>query len=236
MNRVGGGTLNVMRVLVVEDEPKMAGLLHRGLREEGFVTDAATNGADAVWRAREISYRLIILDVMLPDCDGFEVCRTLRHEGIWTPVLMLTARDAVADRVIGLDSGADDYLVKPFAFDELLARARALARRTAEPRPAELSAGDLRLDPATRRVWRGDVALTLTPLEYSLLEALLRAAGRVLGRQQLVTQAWDEAYEQRSNVLDVAITSLRNKVDKPFGRRAVETVRGVGYRIRGDGG
>jgi len=224
-----------MRVLVVEDEPKMAALLRRGLREEGLVTDVVTTGQEALWLAGEGSYELIVLDVMLPDGDGFEICRGLRERGIWSPVLMLTARDGVEDRVHGLDAGADDYLVKPFAFDELLARTRALTRRVVGPRPVQVEVGDLRLDPAARRVWRGDAEILTTPLEFALLEAFMRSPGQVLPRRRLLALAW-ETDEQRSNVLDVAITGLRNKIDKPFGRLGVETVRGVGYRMRGDGG
>ncbi|MGZ4636795.1 MAG: response regulator transcription factor [Nocardioidaceae bacterium] len=224
-----------MRVLVVEDEPKMAALLRRGLREEGLHTDVVTTGQEALWQAGEGSYELIVLDVMLPDADGFEICRGLRERGIWSPVLMLTARDAVEDRVHGLDAGADDYLVKPFAFDELLARTRALTRRVVEPRPVQVEVGDLRLDPAARRVWRGDAEILVTPLEFALLEALMRSPGQVLPRRRLLALGW-ETDEQRSNVLDVAITGLRNKIDKPFERRSVETVRGLGYRMRGDGG
>jgi two-component system OmpR family response regulator len=224
-----------MRVLVVEDEPKMAALLRRGLREEGLVTDVATTQQDALWRSGEVDYDLIVLDVMIPGGNGFDCCRRLRQLGVWSPVLMLTARDAVEDRVRGLDAGADDYLVKPFSFDELLARARALTRRVTEPRPVEITVGDLRLDPATRRVWRGEVEVVLTPLEFSLLDALMRSPGQVLPRERLLDRAW-ERDEQRSNVLDVAIAALRHKIDKPFNRDAVETVRGVGYRIRRDGG
>jgi two-component system OmpR family response regulator len=222
-------------VLVVDDEPKMTRLLQRGLREEGFVVDVAATAIDAVWRATDVDYDLVLLDVMLPDGCGFDVCRRLRAVDVWSPVLMLTARDAVPDRVTGLDAGADDYLAKPFSFDELLARARALTRRATDPRPVQLVVGDLRLDPAAMRVWRGPTEIRLSPLEFSLLQALMRAPGRVLARDVLLRQAWDDVYEQRSNVLDVAISSLRDKVDRPFDRRSIETVRGAGYRIGGDG-
>ena len=225
------GHTGAVRVLVVEDEPKMAALLRRGLGEEGLLTDVAATGAEAVWAASETPYELVVLDVTLPDLDGFEVCRRLRAAEVWAPVLMLTARDSVEDRVTGLDAGADDYLVKPFAFDELLARARALTRRAPEPRPVQMLVGDLRLDPAGKRVWRGDDEVALSPLEFALLEALMRSAGRVVSRARLLAVGWDDAYETRSNVLDVAITGLRAKVDKPFGRHDLSTVRGVGYRL-----
>ena len=221
-----------MRVLVVEDEPKMAGLIKRGLEEEGMAVDVASKGEDAVWMAGSTEYDVVVLDVMLPGLDGFEVCRRLRADDVWTPVLMLTARDAVEDRVAGLDGGADDYLVKPFSFEELLARLRALARRGAAERPAVLEAGDLRLDPATRRATRGDVEIALSPKEYALLETLMRRPGVALSRLQLLEHAWDDSYENRSNVIDVYIRYLREKVDRPFGTKTIETVRGVGYRLR----
>jgi two-component system OmpR family response regulator len=221
-----------MRVLVVEDEPKMAGLIRRGLEEEGLAVDVAERGEDAVWMAGSTEYDVVVLDVMLPGLDGFEVCRLIRADEVWTPVLMLTARDAVDDRVAGLDGGADDYLVKPFAFDELLARLRALARRGAAERPAVLEAGDLRLDPATRRASRGGVDIPLSQKEFALLETLMRRPGQVLSRLQLLEHAWDAAYENRSNVVDVYIRYLREKIDRPFGADTIETVRGAGYRLR----
>ena len=223
-----------MRVLVVEDEAKLAGLLRRGLEEEGHAVDLARSGDDALWRATAAEYDAVVLDVMLPGLDGFDVCRRLRERGVWVPVLMLTARDAVADRVAGLDAGADDYLAKPFSFAELLARLRALARRGAVERPAVLEVGDLRLDPAARRVWRGDVEVPVSAKEFCVLETLMRRPGRVLSRQELIEHAWDAAYEHRSNVVDVYVRYLREKIDRPFGRRSLETVRGVGYRLRGD--
>ena len=223
-----------MRVLVVEDEAKLAGLLRRGLEEEGHAVDLARSGDDALWRAAAAEYDAVVLDVMLPGPDGFEVCRRLRERGVWTPVLMLTARDSVADRVAGLDAGADDYLAKPFSFAELLARLRALARRGTAERPAVLEVGDLRLDPAARRVWRGDVEVSLSAKEFGVLETLMRRPGRVLSRHELIEHAWDAAYEHRSNVVDVYVRYLREKIDRPFGRRSLETVRGVGYRLRGD--
>jgi two-component system, OmpR family, response regulator len=221
-----------MRVLVVEDETKMAGLLKRGLEEEGYAVDVAGDGGEAVWLATENQYDAVVLDVMLPEIDGFEVCRRLRESGRWSPVLMLTARDGVGDRVRGLDVGADDYLTKPFAFAELLARIRALVRRGTPSRPAVLRAGDLTLDPATHRVARGDVAVDLTAKEFALLEYLMRHPGEVLSRTRLIEHLWDFAYEGGSNVVDVYVRYLREKVDRPFGRDTIETVRGAGYRLR----
>ncbi|HEY5186871.1 MAG TPA: response regulator transcription factor [Actinomycetes bacterium] len=221
-----------MRVLVVEDEARMARLLKRGLEEEGHAVDVASDGADGLWMATENPYAAIVLDVMLPGLDGFALCRKLRTEGIWTPVLMLTARDEVGDRVRGLDAGADDYLVKPFSLLELAARLRALARRDDRARPTVLSEGDLKLDPATRRAWRGDTELQLSPKEFALLELFLRHSGVVLTRSQIIDAAWDFAYEGTSNVVDQYVTYLRRKVDLPFGRHDIETVRGMGYRLR----
>jgi two-component system OmpR family response regulator len=223
-------------LLLVEDDVRMAAALLRGLRAEGMVVDVATKGRDALGMARATEYDGVVLDVMLPDLDGFETCRRLRDDGVWAPILMLTARDAVEDRVKGLDQGADDYLTKPFSLAELLARLRALARRGAGERPAILEAGDLRLDPATREVWRGDAEIELSTREYSLLETLMRRRGQVLTQMQLLEAAWDLGYEQRSNVVEVYVRYLREKIDRPFGRRSIETVRGVGYRLRKDGG
>jgi two-component system OmpR family response regulator len=216
-----------MRVLVVEDDRKMAALLRRGLVEEAHAVDVATRGEDAVWLAEAHPYDAIVLDVMLPGISGFETCRRLRDAGVWTPVLMLTARDAVEDRVAGLDVGADDYLTKPFSLAELLARLRALVRRGDVERPTELVVGDLRLDPASRRVWRGDAEVQLSPKEFALLETFMRRPGQVLSRLQLLEHAWDFAYENRSNVVDVYVRYLRQKV----GRDLFETVRGAGYRL-----
>jgi two-component system, OmpR family, response regulator len=223
-----------MRVLVVEDEVKMASLVRRGLTEEGHAADVAGTGEDALWMAAAHSYDAIVLDVMLPGRDGFETCRELRKAGVWSPVLMLTARDAVDDRVSGLDAGADDYLTKPFSFAELLARLRALVRRGSVERPAELAVGDLRLDPAARRVWRGAAEVPLSPKEFALLETFMRRPGQALTRLQLLENAWDFAYENRSNVIDVYVRYLREKVDRPFGVQSIETVRGVGYRLRAE--
>jgi two-component system, OmpR family, response regulator len=223
-----------MRILVVEDELKMASLLRRGLQEEGHAVDLARTGDDALWMARATEYDAVVLDLMLPGIDGIEVCRRLRDGGVWSPVLMLTARDGVDERVAGLDAGADDYLPKPFSFAELLARLRALVRRGANERPAVLEVGDLRLDPATRRAWRGDDEVKLSAKEFALLEAFMRRPGDVLSRYQLLEHAWDYGYENRSNVVDVYVRYLRDKVDRPFGRSSIETVRGVGYRLRDD--
>jgi two-component system OmpR family response regulator len=224
-----------MRALIVEDEAKMAALLRRGLVEEGYAADVAGSGEDALWMARATPYDAIVLDVMLPGVDGFAVCRKLRESGVWTPVLMLTARDRVQDRVAGLDTGADDYLTKPFSFAELLARLRALTRRDPLERPTVLEVGSLRLDPAARQVWRGDVEIELSAKEFALLETFMRRPGQVLTRLDLLEHAWDYAYENRSNVVDVYVRYLREKVDRPFGASSIETVRGVGYRLR-DGG
>jgi two-component system OmpR family response regulator len=224
-----------VRVLVVEDEVKMAGLLRRGLQEEGYAVDIAPTGSEAIWAATEIPYDAIVLDVMLPDLDGFTVSRRLREAGRWAPILMLTARDAVPDRIAGLDAGADDYLTKPFAFTELLARLRALMRRGAGERPAVLRAGDLALDPATRRVQRGAIWVDLTAKEFALLEFFLRHPGEVLTRSRIIEHVWDFAYDGDSNVVDVYVRYLREKVDRPFGRHTIETVRGAGYRLRSEG-
>jgi two-component system, OmpR family, response regulator len=223
-----------MRVLVVEDEKKLGELLGRGLREEGYAADVADHGEEALWMARAVAYDAIVLDVMLPGADGFEICRRLRHERVWTPVLMLTARDAVDDRVIGLDSGADDYLTKPFAFEELLARLRALTRRTQVERPTVLEVGDLRLDPGAHRAWRGKHELELSAKEFAMLELFMRRPGLTLSRTQLLDGAWDIAFESRSNVVDVYVRYLREKIDRPFGLDSIETVRGVGYRLRAE--
>jgi two-component system OmpR family response regulator len=217
-----------MRVLVVEDEAKLAALLRRGLRREGMGVDVASSGEEAIVRATATDYDLILLDVMLPGFDGFEVCRRLRGEEVWSPTLMLTARDGVEDRVRGLDSGADDYLAKPFSFEELLARMRALVRRAAPPRPTVLEVAGLRLDPAARRVWRGEEELSLTAREFALLEMFMRHPGEVLSRFELLEHVWDGSYENRSNVIEVYVGYLRDKLD----RETIETVRGAGYRMR----
>jgi two-component system, OmpR family, response regulator len=221
-----------VRVLIVEDEVKLAGIVRRGMRERGLRADVATRGEDALWMAGATEYSAIVLDVMLPGIDGFETCRRLRAAGVWTPVLMLTARDAVADRVAGLDGGADDYMVKPFSFEELLARLRALVRRAPAERAPVLEAAGLRLDPAARRVTRGAAEIELTPTEFALLEELMRQPGVALSRFDLLERAWDGEYENRSNVVDVHVKALRDRIDRPFGTDSIETVRGVGYRLR----
>jgi two-component system OmpR family response regulator len=225
-----------MRVLVVEDELKMAALIRRGLSEQGLNIDLAGSGEEALGMARASEYDAIVLDVMLPGMNGFETCKRLRGEQIWAPVLMLTARGSLEDRVAGLDGGADDYLVKPFSFSELLARLRALARRGNSERPTVIAVGDLNLDPATREVWRGETGIELSAKEFSLLEAFMRHPGSVLTRTQLLEQAWEYDFEHRSNVIEVYIRYLRRKIDLPFGVRSLETVRGAGYRLRKDGG
>jgi two-component system OmpR family response regulator len=221
-----------VRLLLVEDDARMASALHRGLRYEGIVADVTASGAEAVGLARATDYDAIVLDVMLPDIDGFETCRRLRAEGRWAPIMMLTARDAVEDRVKGLDEGADDYLTKPFSLAELLARIRALTRRGPVERPVVLEAGGLRLDPATRQVWRGNHEISLSAREFGLLETFMRRPGHVLTQLQLLDAAWDLGYEHRSNVVEVYVRYLREKVDRPFGETSIETVRGVGYRLR----
>ncbi len=221
-----------MRVLVVDDEVKLASVLQRRMRGHGIGVDVVWSGEAALDRAGATEYDAIILDLMLPGLDGFETCQRLRAAGIWAPTLMLTARSEVADRIRGLDSGADDYLTKPFSLEELLARLRALTRRGLPPRPTVLEVGDLRLDPADRRAWRGDVELSLTMREYALLETFMRRPGQVLGRFELLEHAWDEGYEHRSNVIEVYIGYLRDKVDRPFSRRSLQTVRGAGYRLQ----
>jgi two-component system OmpR family response regulator len=220
-----------MRVLVVEDEVKLAGLIRRGLREEGVLADVAIKGEDALWMAEATGYDVVVLDVMLPGIDGFETCRRLRGDGVRTPILMLTARDAVEDRIAGLDTGADDYLTKPFDFGELLARLRALARRGPAERGPVLRVGDLELDPAARRVRRGETDIELSTKEFQLLEVFMRNPGTVLSRFQLLEGAWDTEYEHRSNVIDVYVRYLREKIDRPFGVETIETVRGAGYRL-----
>jgi two-component system OmpR family response regulator len=220
-----------MRILLVEDNAKLAALLRRGLLEEGILADVASNGVDGLWRATENHYDVVALDLMLPELDGLEVCRRIRAADVRAPVLMLTAMASVPDRVAGLDAGADDYLVKPFAFDELLARLRALARRGNVARSEELQVGDLLLDLRSRRVFRGDIQVLLTGQEFALLEALARRPGEVLSREQLVHLAWDIAYEARSNVVDVCVKGLRDRIDRPFRRSSLQTVRGLGYRL-----
>jgi two-component system OmpR family response regulator len=225
-----------MRILVVEDDAKLGPLLRRGLSGDGNAADLTPSGEDALWMATAHSYDAIVLDLMLPGLDGFQTCTRLRESGVWTPVLMLTARDAVEDRIRGLDVGADDYLTKPFSVAELRARLRALVRRGAGERPTVLEVGDLRFDPATRQVWRGEVEILLAAKELALLELFMRRPGVVLSRYDLLEHAWDMAYENRSNVVTVHIRRLREKIDRPFGRGSIETVRGAGYRLRHETG
>lgn len=225
-----------MRVLVAEDDVRMAAALSRGLRGEGMAVDVASSGAETLELASMTTYDAVVLDVMLPDGDGFDTCRRLRADGMWVPVIMLTARASVDDRVKGLDSGADDYLTKPFSLAELLARLRALVRRGPVERPTELTVGNLRLNPATREVHRGEKAIDLSAREFALLETFMRRPGQVLSQAQLLEAAWDLGYEQRSNVVEVYVRYLREKIDRPFGVVSLETVRGTGYRLRRDGG
>jgi two-component system OmpR family response regulator len=223
-----------VRVLVVEDDPKLGPVLVRGLATDAIAADLVTTGREAIIRAGATDYTVIVLDVMLPDLDGFQVCRALRDDNTFAPVLMLTARDAIDDRVQGLDSGADDYLVKPFSFVELLARVRAMSRRGPIQRTVMLEVGDLRLDSARHQVWRGDTPVDLSRKEYAILEALMRHAGDVLSRFDLLEQVWGYDYENRSNIVEVYIRYLREKIDRPFGRNTLQTVRGVGYRVCAD--
>src|ERR1700716_3639771 len=221
-----------VRVLVVEDEVKLASLIRKALREQGMLADVAINGEDALWMASATPYDVLVLDVNLPGIDGFEACHRLRVDGIRTPILMLTARDAVDDRITGLDTGADDYMVKPFDFNELFARVRALARRGPAERGPMLTVGDLSLDLATHQLKRGDVEIALSTKELQLLEVFMRRAGQVLSRYDLLEGAWEMDYENRSNVVDVYVRYLREKIDRPFGVETIETVRGSGYRLR----
>ena len=221
-----------MRVLVVEDEVDLAKLIRQGLMNEGLLADVAIRGEDALWMATATPYDVICLDVNLPGIDGFETCRRLRADAVTTPILMLTARDAIDDRITGLDTGADDYLVKPFDLGELLARLRALARRRSGDGTVLVQVGDLTLDPATQRVRRGDVEIELSVKEVQILEVFMRRPGDVLSRLQILEGAWDDTYENRSNIVDVYVRHLRDKIDRPFGTESIETVRGAGYRMR----
>jgi two-component system OmpR family response regulator len=225
----------VVRVLVVEDEVKLAALIRKALREQGMLADVAISGEDTLWMATATAYDVVVLDVNLPGIDGFETCHRLRVEGVRTPILMLTARDAVDDRITGLDTGADDYMVKPFDFNELFARVRALARRGPSERGPVLTVGDLSLDVATHQVMRRDVEIELSTKELQLLEVFMRRPGQVLSRYDLLEGAWEMEYENRSNVVDVYVRYLREKIDRPFGVETIETVRGAGYRLRSTG-
>jgi len=225
-----------MRILVVEDEKRLAAGLKKGLEAEGFATDVALNGTDGLWMARENPYDAIVLDILLPGMNGYQVCATLRDEGNWTPILMLTAKDGEFDEAEALDTGADDYVTKPFSFLVLVARLRALIRRGAGERPTILEAGDLRFDPGARRAWRGDVPIELTAREAALLEFLLRRKGEVVSKRDILDHVWDYAFEGDPNIVEVYVRHLRNKLDRPFGRTALETVRYAGYRLADDGG
>jgi two-component system OmpR family response regulator len=220
-----------MRVLLVEDDEQMADTVRRGLASENIAVDLAPTGEEALWRVDSDIHNVVVLDVMLPGIDGIETCKRLRSAEVWTPILMLTARDAVSDRVLGLNSGADDYLVKPYSFEELLARIHALARREPGRRPVVLTVGDLRLDPGSHQVWRGDVEIELTAREIAILEAFMRRPGRIISRYELLELAWDGEVDHRSNVVDVAMRRLRDKVDRPFGVESIRTVRGAGYQL-----
>jgi two-component system, OmpR family, response regulator len=225
-----------MRVLVVEDEKRLAAGLRTGLEAEGFAVDVALNGTKGLWMARESAYDAIVLDIMLPGTNGYRVCASLRAGGVWTPILMLTAKEGEWDEVEALDTGADDYLTKPFSYAVLVARLRALLRRGSGERPTVLEAGELRLDPAARRAWRADVEVGLTAREMSLLEFLLRRKGEVVSKREILDHVWDEDFEGDPNIVEVYVRHLRNKLDRPFQREAIETVRGSGYRLAADGG
>jgi DNA-binding response OmpR family regulator len=225
-----------MRVLVVEDEKRLAAGLKKGLEAEGFATDVALNGTDGLWMARENPYDAIVLDIMLPGVNGYVICATLREEGVWTPILMLTAKDGEFDQAEALDTGADDYVTKPFSYVVLLARLRALIRRGASERPAILEVGDLRYDPGARKTWRAETEVELTAREMALLEFLMRHTGEVVSKREILEHVWDYDFEGDPNIVEVYMGHLRNKLDRPFGRSAFETVRGAGYRLAADGG
>jgi DNA-binding response OmpR family regulator len=225
-----------MRLLVVDDEKRLAKSLRVGLEAEGFAVDLAHDGLAGLWLAQENEYEAIVLDLMLPGMNGYKVCETLRSERNWTPILMLTAKDGEWDEVEGLDTGADDYLTKPFSFPVLVARLRAVVRRGARERPTQLQVGDLRLDPASRRVWRGDVELALTAREFAMLAFLARHPGDVVSKTRILEAVWDDGFDGDPNIVEVYIRHLRNKIDRPFGRAAIQTLRGAGYRLASDGG
>jgi DNA-binding response OmpR family regulator len=237
MTRIGAsGEESGMRVLVVEDEKRLAAGIKRGLEAEGFATDVALNGTDGLWMARENPYAAIVLDIMLPGMNGYQVCAALREEEIWTPIMMLTAKDGEFDEAEALDTGADDYVTKPFSYVVLVARLRALIRRGAGERPAVLEAGDLGFDPGSKRAWRSGADVDLTAREMALLEFLLRRKGEVVSKTEILHQVWDYDFEGDPNIVEVYVRHLRNKLDRPFGRNALETVRGSGYRLAADGG
>jgi two-component system, OmpR family, response regulator len=225
-----------MRALVVEDELRLAAGLRTGLEAEGFAVDVALTGTDGLWLAREHSYDVLVLDLMLPEVDGFEICARLRTEKVWTPILILTARDADTDQVRALDTGADDYLTKPFSYAVLVARLRALVRRGVAERPVVIGAGDLRLDPAARQAWRGETELELTARELSLLEFLIRRQGVVVSKRTILDHVWDYDFEGVPNIVEVYVRRLRNKLERPYGRSSIATLRGSGYRLTADDG
>ena len=225
-----------MRVLVVEDEKRLAEGLKRGLEAEGFAVDVASTGTDGLWLATENDYSVILLDIMLPGMSGYRVCERLRADQNWTPVLMLTAKDGEWDQVEALDTGADDYLTKPFSFAILLARIRALIRRGQSERPAVLEAGDIRVDPSTRQVRRGETVVDVTAREFAVLEYLMRHKGDVVSKRDIIDNVWDDDFDGEQNIVEVYVGHLRNKLDRPFGRNAIETLRGAGYRLASHGG
>ena len=225
-----------MRVLVVEDEKRLAAAVRRGLEAEGFAVDVALTGTDGDWLAQEHTYDVIVLDIMLPGINGYKLCATLRDRGDWTPVLMLTAKDGELDEAEALDTGADDYLTKPFSYVVLVARIRALLRRSGQLAQLVYEAGDLRMDPAAHECWRGDVPITLTAREFSVLEFLMRRRGEVVSKAEILENVWDFAFEGDLNIVEVYVRHLRMKMDEPFGRAAIQTIRGAGYRLAADGG
>jgi two-component system OmpR family response regulator len=225
-----------MKLLLVEDDAKLSAALRRGLEAEGYAVEVATNGDDGLWQATEGAFDLIVLDIMLPGRNGYRVCAELRAAGVWTPILMLTAKDGELDEAEALDTGADDFLTKPFSYTVLVARIRALLRRAAERTVAPAAVGDLHIDPARRRAWRGEVEIALTAREFDVLELLVRRAGQVLSKDRILDAVWESDFEGDPNIVEVYVRRLRRKVDEPFGRRSIETLRGAGYRIGDDAG
>lgn len=222
-----------MKLLLVEDDRKIATAVQRGLEAEGFHVEVSFDGEDGLWRATEGAYDLLVLDIMLPGRNGYQICADLRAAGNWTPILMLTAKDGDLDEAEALDTGADDYLTKPFSFPVLVARVRALLRRSAGRNPTPVEVGDLRVDPGSRRVWRGDVEISLTAREFDVLQHLVRRAGQVLRKDEILAGVWEYDFDGDPNIVEVYIGRLRRKVDEPFGERSIQTVRGAGYRIDG---
>lgn len=225
-----------MKILLVEDDKKIATMVKRGLESEGFTVEVAFDGTDGLWLATEGTYDLIILDILLPGRNGFQICAELREAGNWTPILILTAKEGDLDEAEALDTGADDYLVKPFSFAVLVARARALVRRSTGREPAPFEAGDLRIDTARRRVWRGEVEIQLTARQFDVLEFLVRRAGMVMSKREILDGVWEYEFDGDPNIVEVYIRRLRTRIDEPFGKAAIQTVRGVGYRLAADGG